>query len=116
MDTRCGKTIRSRGFRYEPDAGRGHRGNSNDAVATAAHDAQHGAAASVDPWGAATAAGARRGDRGFGYARYRVFAHRHREGVRGQVLPAGRDTDGPHRLSRSAVEQSLLLPGGRKAA
>jgi len=43
-------------------------------------------------------------------------AHRHREGIRGQKLPAGRDSDGPRGLPGAAFEQSGLLPGGGEAA
>ena len=48
--------------------------------------------------------------------RDRLPAHRHRKDLRGQVLPAGGSAHRPHQLPRSALQQSLLLPGRRKAA
>ena len=39
-----------------------------------------------------------------GRARYRLSAHRHRKGIRGQDLPAGRHADRPHRLPGAAFE------------
>ncbi len=68
-----------------------------------------------DPRRAPPGAGNRRRNRPAPGARHRLFAYRHRENLRGEVLSAGGSPHRPHRLSQPDVEQSLLLPRGRKA-
>src|ERR1017187_5798373 len=47
---------------------------------------------------------------------YRLLAHRHREGVRGQDLPAGGYPDRPRGLPGAPFDEPGVLPGGGKAA
>src|SRR5574340_389337 len=57
------------------------------------------------PRGAAPGAGDRGRERAAPHARYRLPAHRDREDLRGQVLPAGGAADRPHRLSLPPDQQ-----------
>src|ERR1700683_2474879 len=111
MATRCEKITRSTatntvtGTSHE-EAFRGtrrnHLGNTGDpreSVGAAAHDAEHGAAASLHARSVEDRAGAGRRDHHFGRAGYRVPAHGHRKRVRAEALAASGHAPRPRGLS-----------------
>ncbi len=79
-------------------------------------DHQHGAAAPLDPRGAAPAPGARRRDGHQVHADHRLPAHRHREEHRVPNVDAGRHVRDAGRLPLAVLQRAGVLPGGRAAA
>ena len=85
---------------------RGREEEGSRRPVTSPHGPQHGTAASFHARRSAPADGTGRRDDHEVPAGYRLPAHRHREGIRGQDLPAGGHPDRPGGLSRAALQQS----------